>query len=267
MKSKKIVVTNDDGIHSPGLHAAVKALQGVGEVKVLAPLNQQTAMGRALSGDQEAGLETVELPLNGLKIDAYACDASPATTVRHGLRVLSPFQPDLLVSGINYGENLGVSITSSGTVGAALEGGCRGIPSIAISLETGIDDHFEYSERDWDAAGHFLRHFSELIFANGLPPDVHILKIDVPKAATPQTPWQLTRLSRNVYYTATLDSPSLNSKLKDVNITKGASPGEPPDTDIHALAVGKVVSVTPLSVDFTSRDKFSAIRSWLEGEE
>lgn len=267
MKTKKILVTNDDGIHSPGLHAAVKALRGMGEIKVLAPLKQQTAMGRALSGNMESALQTVELPLNGLKIEAYACDATPATTVRHGLRVLSALKPDLLISGINYGENLGVSITSSGTVGAALEGGCRGIPSIAISLETGIDDHFDYTELDWDAAGHFLKRFSQLIFANGLPPDVHILKIDVPRTATPQTPWQLTRLSRNAYYTATMDSPSLDSKLKDFIVTKGAQDGEPADTDIHALAVEEVVSVTPLSVDLTSRDRFPLIQSWLDGEQ
>lgn len=263
----RILVTNDDGVHSPGLHAAVHGLAGLGEIEIVAPLKQQTAMGRALAAEKSGAMQPVALCIDGREVRAWACDASPAFAVRHGLACLPEFRPDLVVSGINYGENLGSSITGSGTVGAALQAADHGIASIAVSLETGIQDIHDYGEQHWGAAAHFLRLFAEIMLGNARPRDVDVLKIDVPTCATEGTPWRLTRLSPHSYYGIDLPGGSPASLLGDYRITKGVAENEPSDTDVHALAVDKVVSVTPLSLDLTSRERFSVIRSWLGGEE
>lgn len=259
-----ILVTNDDGVHSPGLHAAVHGVADLGRVEIVAPLRQQTAMGRALAADKSDAMRPVDLAIDGRGVKAWACDASPAFSVRHGLACLTDFRPDLVVSGINYGENLGSSITGSGTVGAALQAADQGIPAIAISLETGIDDIHDYGEQDWAAAAHFLRLFAGVMLGGGLPFDVSVLKIDVPSGATAETPWRLTRLSPHSFYGIDLPGASTASRLGDYRITKSVAANEPLDTDVHALAVDKVVSVTPLSLDMTSRERFSVIQSWLE---
>lgn len=263
MQAPQILLTNDDGVHSPGLLAAATVLNALAPLQVIAPLHQQTAMGRAQRGNKQATLTHTPLQLGHTCIDALACDASPALAVAHGLSVLHTFTPRLLVSGINYGENLGSSITCSGTVGAALEGACRGIPSIAVSMETGIDAHFNYLEQDWSTAAHFLRQFAAIVLERGLPPDVHVLKIDVPASATPETPWRLTTVSPNSYYHVHLEAPSLDSRLGDARMSKGPRGHEHPHTDVYALSIDKVVSVTPLTFDLTSRAPFAAIHTWL----
>ena len=144
MRKPKILITNDDGIHSPGLRAAAEAAQSIGEVTIAAPRHQQTGMGRSLTGNREARLEQINYLVNGRNITAFHCECSPALVVRHCLKtVFHDNKPDLLISGINYGENLGFNVTCSGTVGAALEGASFGIPSIAISKQTEIESHYK----------------------------------------------------------------------------------------------------------------------------
>ncbi|QJB58264.1 5'/3'-nucleotidase SurE [Pseudodesulfovibrio sp. zrk46] len=261
----KILITNDDGIHSPGLLAAAKAVSQFAEVTIIAPLEQQTAMGRALRGNPEAKLEPVTLCSAEHCLTAYACDAAPARCVEHGLKAMPEYIPDLVISGINYGENLGNNITASGTVGAAMETAARGIPSLAVSLETPVDCHFEYTSQNWDVAAHFLRYFARQTLSEGLPSGVDILKIDVPSEASIASQWRVTKLSGNRYYQSALERPSLQSRLGDAFVTKGNTPNEEPDTDVYAIAVDKVVSVTPLSLDFTAYDSFSALNRWQQG--
>jgi len=265
MKKYTILVTNDDGIQSPGLRAVVKAAMKLGEVTVAAPSNQQTATGRGLTGDKEAKLEQIDYQVDGVDIAAYHCDCSPALVVRHSMLALfSASKPDLLISGINYGENLGTNITCSGTVGAALEAASYGIPAIAISKQTDIESHHNYTEQDWSATEHFLEYFSNMLLKKTMPPDVSALKIDIPQDATPSTPWKVTKLSDIIYYSKVLENPSLDSKISDaktvINIdTKALDP----ESDVYVFAVDKCVSVTPLSVDLTSKVNFSELQDIL----
>jgi 5'-nucleotidase len=142
MRKYQILITNDDGIESPGLRAAVESVVDIGDVTIVAPSHQQTGMGRSLTGDEQARLEPVDYQINGTKISAYHCDCSPALVVRHSLKtIFNGNRPDLLVSGMNYGENLGTNVTCSGTVGAALEASSFGIAAIAISKQTDIESH------------------------------------------------------------------------------------------------------------------------------
>ncbi|WP_243294970.1 5'/3'-nucleotidase SurE [Geothrix mesophila] len=258
-------LTNDDGIGSPGLRAAVRAVRDLGEVLVVAPATQQTAMGRSFTGRPDAALEPVSFEVDGAAVQAYACEGSPASVVRHGLHLLCrDRRPDLLVSGINYGENVGISIGASGTVGAAMEAAARGIPALAASQQMHPDHFMRHESRDWGAAEHFLRLFARKLVRARLPQDVDLLKLDVPEDATPETPWRLSRLSRQRYFELAFEDPGLHSRLKDGRVTVQVDHDAlEPDSDVHALVRERVVAVTPLSLDATSRADFGTIREAL----
>jgi 5'-nucleotidase len=255
MGSTKILVTSDDGIHSPGLRAAVEILIDLGEVIVVAPFKQQTGMGRSYHVNPDAVLVPVPFEVGGTNVRAYGCECSPAMAVRHGMDVLFlDMNPDLVVAGINYGENLSIDIGTSGTVGAALEGATQGIPALAISKQTDVYSHRNYTEQDWGASQFFLKLFAGRLLTAEKLFDVDALKVDVPGNATEQTPWRLTRLARRSYYSRILPNPSVESRVGDMQtgIVPSASSPEP-GTDVHAIVIEGVVSVTPVSLDITSR--------------
>jgi 5'-nucleotidase len=262
-----ILLSNDDGIGSPGLRAAVRAVLGLGELLVVAPATQQTAMGRSFTGRASAALEPVPYEVAGQAIRAYACEGSPAWVVAHGLRVLCRERlPDLLVSGINYGENLGSSISASGTVGAAIEAATWGIKALAASQQMHPSTFLHHGDQDWTAAEHFLRHFAGRLLAASLPFDFDLLKVDVPEHATADTPWRLGRLSRQRYIETVLDEPSLASRLGDGRMTIQVHAATlEPGSDIHSVVRDRVVAVTPLSLDATSRADFRHIQELLGG--
>ncbi len=122
------------------------------------------------------------LLLDGVAHEAYAINASPALCVAHAVLELAPRKPDLCLSGINYGENIGYSFTASGTIGACLEAQAFGIPSLAASLETPIHlNHTkEYEPMDWRVTKHFARVLAERILQRGLPSGVGLLNLNVP---------------------------------------------------------------------------------------
>ena len=261
-----ILITNDDGINSPGLRAAAEAVSSLGTILIIAPSSQQTGTGRGLFGDKDLCLIPTEYLVNNKNVAAYHCNCSPALIVRHSLRtILKNSMPDLIISGINYGENLGFNITSSGTVGAALEGASFAIPGIAISKQTDVSSHHNYTEQDWTASVHFLQKFSKSILASGLPADVDLLKIDIPNNASTSTKWRLTTLARSPYYCKEIEVPSLKSKLGDGKTAiKFDESIIDKDSDIYAIAKERMVSVTPISLDLTSRVEFQALEEGLD---
>jgi len=257
-----IFLTNDDGIASPGLEAAARAVLGLGELLIVAPSTQQTAMGRSFRGRKDAQLEPIVFEVDGQVLRAFHAEGTPATVVRHALQVLCPDRlPDLLISGINYGENVGTSITASGTVGAAIEAASMGIPALAAARQVHPSAFLDHGDQDWRAAEHFLRFFAEKLLGAAMPFDMDLLKIDVPEGATVDTPWRLSRLSRQRYFEMVLEAPSLESRIGDGRIVVDIDHASlEPDSDVHALAVDRVVAVTPLSLDATSRADFGVIR-------
>ena len=267
MQKWNIVVTNDDGIDSPGLRAAAEAVAGLGDVTIVAPSHQQTGMGRSLTGDLQASLEPVEYLIDGVPVPAYHCACSPALVVRHSLwTLLHDRKIDLLVSGINYGENLGTNVTCSGTVGAALDGASAGIPSIAMSKQTEIESHHKYSLQDWSVSEYFLNYFAGMLLSRKRLAEVDILKIDVPGDATNSTAWKICKLARTSYYSRVFDSPDAGSRISDAKTVIEVDPDTlGPETDIYVLAVDKLVSVTPMSLDCTSRVNFGQLRETLTG--
>jgi len=251
----QILLTNDDGIRSPGLWAAASALSEIGFVNVAAPRDQYSGAGRSMPSTSDGIIQPRQVTVNDRQWTVYSVGGTPAQTVLHAVTEILPRCPDLVVSGINYGENVGSGVTISGTVGAALEGAALGVPSLAISLETALVHHLSYSEEvDFSTAAYFCAYFGRLLLDKTMPPDVDVLKVEVPSDATPQTPWEVTRLSRSRYFTPekpkreSWDTPAMvGYRLSDDFAS------DQPDTDIYALRVKRIVAVTPLSLDLTAR--------------
>lgn len=266
-KRPLILVSNDDGFDSPGVVAAARAVRELGDVVVAAPCHQWSGAGRSFPRETTGAVEQRELTVEGAPLEAFCVDGAPAQVILYAMLELVPRPPDLVVVGINYGENLGSDITISGTVGAALQGATHGMPSLAVSLQTPKETHANPSDAvDFAAAEHFTRLFARRLLASSLPFDVDVLKVDVPEGATPKTPWRLTRVSREVYYRAV---PARREALShpgpmDYQVTPHLEDVER-DSDIYALAIDRVVAVSPLSLDLTSRADFDRIWDILSG--
>ncbi len=251
-----ILLTNDNGIGSPGLLAAAGAVCDLGELLIVAPATQQTGMGRGTPPILNGMLTVESLRVGCEDVRVYALNGSPAQTVVIAVLGIAPRRPSLVVSGINYGENLGTSVTGSGTVGAALQAAEMGIPGLAVSLETDKAYHYNHGEDvHWSAAAHFTRTFARQLLAGPLPFDVDVLKVDVPADATEETPWRITRQARQAYYkvfppAALLTAGPLVPLDYGIEIDWDNLPA---DTDVYAFARERLVSVTPLSEDLTSR--------------
>lgn len=250
-----ILLTNDDGIRSPGLWAAAEALSEVGFVTVVAPREQSSGQGRSMPTTSDGVICEEELEVRGKIWKVYAVGGSPAQAVQHGILEITARKPDVVVAGINYGANVGMSVTISGTVGAALESAALGVPSLAISLETDPSYHLTYSsEVDFSAAAHFAIVFARLLLQGERIADVDVLKVEVPCDAKPETPWQITRLSRAKYYIPVKPDRTRLDEPASVSYTVVANSEDfEPDSDTYALRVLRKVAVTPLSIDLTSR--------------
>jgi 5'-nucleotidase len=261
-----ILLSNDDGIDSPGLLALASAFDSLGELLIVAPRHQQTSMGRAMPIENDGRLFKTHIGTGEKRWEAYAAHASPAQAVQHALLELAGRRPDLAAIGINYGENVGTSVTISGTVCAALEASAHGVPSLAVSLAVPhVEQHRSNDPTvDFSTAGHFARQFGERLLAEKMPPDVDVLKIEVPDGATPETAWRVTRLERRPYFRPL---PPQRERLGDVGqigyeLVPDSDMAE--DSDATAVVEG-VVSVTPLSIDMTSRVDLSRFRGLLTG--
>ncbi|MGD2207012.1 MAG: 5'/3'-nucleotidase SurE [Anaerolineae bacterium] len=250
-----LLVTCDDGIESPGLRAAVRAVLDLGEVVISAPCEQQTGAGRSLPTFNDGAIHKIEYNVDGQQVPAYAIYGSPAQAVLYALVELVPRRPALCVSGINFGLNVGSGVTTSGTVGAAMEAASEDVLALAISLETGKEYHYNHSEDvDFSAAAHFTRHFAAQLLSNPMPSDVDLLKLEVPCKATPETPWRVTRLSRQRYYRAVPSGRRFLQERRRLGYESAIDHATlEPGSDIQAVLVDRVVAVTPLSLDLTSR--------------
>lgn len=249
-----ILLTNDDGIYSTGLRAAVKVLSELGEVYVVAPLFQRSASGRAMTLHRPIRAKLIEVP--GAKM-AYGIDGTPTDCVIFALARFGEF--DLAVSGINLGENLSTEITVSGTASAAIEAATHGIPSIAVSLEVDWKKTLGEGEGiDFSVASHFLKRVARAVLKRGLPEGVDMLNVNVPGNATPETPVAITRLARKRY------SPTIEERVDPRGhpyywIVGRKCEKFEPGTDAYALKVERNVSVTPINIDMTARADFEEL--------
>ncbi len=257
----QILLTNDDGIQSPGLWAAAASLSDLGFVTVTAPRDQCSGMGRSLPNTSDGIIHKEQVQVNGQEWSVFAVGGSPAQAVLHGIYDVMKRKPDLVVSGINYGENVASGVTISGTVGAALEAASLGIPSMAISLETDSKYHLSYStDVEFPIAAMFAVKFARMLLEKKFPADVDLLKVEIPADAMPDTPWQLTRVSRQRYYEPIPAERTSWDEPGTVGYREaGVFEDEPQDTDVYVLRKKRMISVSPISLDLTSRVDFAEL--------
>ena len=245
-----ILVANDDGIHSEGIAALADAVRHLGEVVVVAPDREQSACSHSL---------TLHRPLrvHPRGPARWAVDGTPTDCVNLAVSGILPRRPNLVLSGINTGANLGDDVTYSGTVSAAMEGTLLGIPSIAVSL---IGQHdFVY-----DDAAAFAARLASWVLTSGLPADT-LLNVNVPQLANRERPRgvALTRMGRRRYGDAIVEKVDPRGKKY---YWIGAAELDFEDvegTDYVAVRDG-YISVTPIHLDLTNYRSFDALRGLVE---
>jgi len=248
----KILVTNDDGIFSPGIKALARAMSALGEVYVVAPDVEQSAVGHGI---------TVRRPLRckhtaaaGLDpIPAYRVDGTPADCVVLGVHLLG--RPDLVVSGINIGVNLGLDLTHSGTVAGAIEGTSIGVPSIAFSLDVN-----SRSEMNFEPGAAEAVRIARWVAERGLPEKV-FLNVNFPVSA-PQGV-RITELSTHHYEDAVVERVDPNG-VPYYWIAGKPTGTEDPGTDLWAVRAG-YTSITPISLDLAAHGFMPVLKRAFEG--
>lgn len=233
-----ILVSNDDGIHSEGLHALEAALRTVGEIYTVAPDREQSAVSHALTLHRPLRIEE-------LAPRRFAVDGTPTDCVNLAVKGFLPVRPQLVVSGVNKGANLGDDITYSGTVSAAIEGSLLGIPSIAVSLVTWTPP-FRFT-----AAAEFAAMLAGEVIAQGLPTDT-LLNVNVPNLPPQEIKgYRITRQGKR-RYAETLEV-RIDPRGKKYYWIGGDDLGFDPDEGTDCVAVHDgFISVTPLHVDLTN---------------
>jgi 5'-nucleotidase len=242
-----ILITNDDGIHAPGLAALASSLQQIGKIVIVAPDRDNSAASHSL---------TMNRPLRVQEIttDNYAIDGTPTDCVTIGIGKILTEKPLLVVSGINPGPNLGDDVSYSGTVSAAIEGTMLGIPSMAISLAGEGPYHFETAAR-------FAANLARTILERGLPRDT-LLNVNVPNLLPDEIKGiRITRQGRRIYDDAIKET--FDPWGKKHYWIGGGTPnwdaGE--DTDAQAI-LAECISITPLHLDLTNHAALKKLRTW-----
>lgn len=239
-----ILVTNDDGVHAPGLAALAAALEPLGEVHVVAPDREQSAVGHAL---------TLHRPLRVEQLGErrYAVNGTPSDCVNLGVLGLLPERPVLVASGINHGSNLGDDVTYSGTVSAAMEGTLLGVPAMAVSQA-------EPERGDFTAAGEVARAVATRLLVEGLPRQT-LLNVNVPPGKPAGI--RLTRLGHRVYSAKAIREVDPRGRPY-YWIGMGAPEwAEDEGTDIAAVQAGWA-AVTPLHLDLTHHGALRSMGGW-----
>jgi 5'-nucleotidase len=247
----RILLTNDDGIYAKGIEVLHKHLSKDNEVIVVAPETEQSAVGHAITLTDPLRVKSVDR--NGAFF-GYAVKGTPADCVKLAINELMELAPDLVVSGINLGANVGINVIYSGTVSAATEGTILGVPAIAFSINS-------FRDPDFEPAARFARLLVRQVGEHGLPPHTS-LNVNVP--AIPESKIKGVRVTRqgitrfvekfdrrvdpreNVYYWQCGTTPPLD---------------EDGNTDASALA-NDCISITPIQHDLTNYDFLESLRSW-----
>lgn len=251
-KVPTILISNDDGFHAPGMRAMREALEGLGRLIVCCPDSEQSATSHAL---------TLHRPLRIAKVeeDCYTVDGTPTDSVLLGINhILKGEKPDLVMSGINAGPNIGDDIGYSGTVAAALEGTVYGVPSVAVSLAS-------HDFKDFSAAGKVARESAQWVLANGLPKDV-TLNVNIPAIEPSQIRGRRVTIQGKRHFEDIVQE-KLDPRGRRYYWIGGSVvfPEQEPGTDITAIAEG-YVSITPIRIELTAHDVLTHVKSLADEE-
>lgn len=245
----KILITNDDGVNSKGIKAVNEAVKDLAETMIVAPLHQQSGVGHAI---------TLMNPLRAFptKVDentpAYAVTGTPTDCVIIGTQELMDEQPDLVISGINVGENLAKTITTSGTLGATFEAAYFNIPAIAVSIQVNREDiKFKdgVHEVDYTNAKKVLRNLVKKVMEHGMPEGVDILNLNIPSHPESLEIVQAD-LADRMYET------SVEKRVDPFGndyywVVGGLTLDDDEESDVNVLRKSKRPTITPLSTNMT----------------
>ncbi len=245
-----VLITNDDGIDSPALMPLKRAIDAIAETLVFAPDHNWSASGHPKTMHKPLRADSVALADGS---QGYACSGAPSDCVALAWLGVSSRKPDLVVSGINLGANLGYDIFYSGTVAAAVEGVVNGIPGIALSAASG--------QSDFEGPARFAAQLVQAVAQHGLPSDMFL------NVNFPNVPWKevkgvaITRLGRRVYRDELVSR--LDPRGRPYYWIGGEPPGGVPDhgTDIWAVSNG-YISITPVHLDMTAYHFQEELRRW-----
>ena len=238
----RILVTNDDGVHSEGLKVLADALKPLGDVTVVAPIQEASAIGHALTLRRPLRIDTIGP-------DVFAVDGTPTDCVNLAIARVLKGKPDLIVSGINKGWNLGDDVTYSGTVSGALEGALLEIPSIAISTQR-IKDDCEFGTSAAAAAT-----IAQAVLERGLP-KFTLLNINVPMGETKG--FRVTVQAKRNHVTVV--SERMDPRHREYYwIEEGENEWEPHDRSDYQAVRDGYISITPLQADMTAYDALAYV--------
>lgn len=248
-RKPRILISNDDGVYAPGIRYLAKEMRRFGDVIVVAPSSNQSAVSHALTMSRP-------LRIKRLEEQVYAVDGTPTDCITLAFHeILKKKLPDIVVSGLNHGANMGEDVTYSGTVAAALEGAIMGLPAVAASMTV-----HDAEGRSFKSAAKFIRRLVSGTIGR-MPPST-LLNVNFPKMPRGgYRSFELTRLGRRVY------SDIISARTDLSGRSYYWIGGEPTwdrvdGTDAGAIKSGRV-SVTPLNIDMTDRDLLESMRSWI----
>jgi len=244
----RILLSNDDGYFAPGLAVLADALAGLGEITVVAPERDRSGASNSLTLDRPL---SVRRAASGF----FFVNGTPTDCVHLAVTGLLEQLPDIVVSGINHGANMGDDTIYSGTVAAATEGYLLGIPSIALSLTSKGGRHF-------DSAGRIARELVER-FRREPPSEPTLLNVNIPDLAFDQLgAIEITRLGKRHKAEGVVKSANPRGDTVYWIGAAGGAQDAGPGTDFHAVAQNRI-SVTPLRIDLTHPDQIPVVRAWL----
>ena len=256
----KVLITNDDGINAPGLWAAARAFTGVAQVFVVAPDREQSGVGSSLTLHAPIRANEVRPPADEARdgVVAYSVEGTPADSCVLALESLvGPV--DLLISGINQGSNLGQDVLISGTVGAALQGYFRDLPSVAISVAAVKDTRF-------DVAVDLLRHLAGRIVEGAVLP-TSLINVNLPNEPADRIQGvRVTRLGGRSYTESVRDTEERGRKQYWVSRDRPVQRDQGEDTDIWAVK-HNLISITPIHASMTDVEQMTGLEQLFGGWE
>jgi len=249
-----ILVCNDDGIDAPGIRALAAAMTSLGEVHIVAPIDEQSAVGHAITVRDPVRARSWDFDVPSGTVTAHAVTGTPADCVKLAANQLLPRDPDLVVSGINRGPNTAVNVIYSGTVSAATEGAILGHEAIAFSL-------CDWEAENYQAAAVWAQRIAAHVLDAGLPPGI-LLNVNIPALDEDELLGvEITRQARSRWEESFIErsdpfkQPYYWLSGRFVNLDEGEH------TDLNAVERG-FISITPLRIDLTAHDLLDDLRQW-----
>jgi 5'-nucleotidase len=252
----KLLISNDDGIHSEGLHRLVTEMEKSHEVVVIAPDSQRSACGHSITLNKPLYIK--EVKLEGISSKCYSVDGTPADCVKFGVEKILTNKIDMVLSGINKGPNLGTDVIYSGTVSAAIEAAIYKIPSAAISLD------IRNNNEKYDVAARYARYIIENAYGKFTERNI-VLNINVPDVGEEQIKGiKVCELGNRIYQNTFIEKMMEDNKI-GYQLAGKITDVEKENTDVSFIKNG-YITLTPLHYDLTNYKLIKEVDGWFSGK-